>query len=156
MALQPMKMDYQKPVKQNVKKTVKSKISHQANQWYKTESSKLSKLQEINKRKKIIKREKYVTQFKGTEVSLLIKARSRMLNLKNNFKGQFKGDVSCPRCDLGIDDENHLFTSRPKLKNLHVKYEIHGFEDVFESTNLEKLRKVAWFLKEAHLENRVV
>ena len=96
MALQPIKMDYQKPVKQNGKKIVKSKISHQANQWYKTESSKLSELQEINKRKKIIKREKYVTQFKRTEVSLLIKARSRMLNLKNNFKGQFKGDVSCP------------------------------------------------------------
>ena len=82
------------------KKIVKSKISHQANQWYKTGSSKLSRLQEIHKRKKIIKREKYVTQFKRTEVSLLIKARSRMLNLKNNFKGQFKGDVSCPRCDL--------------------------------------------------------
>ena len=57
-----MKMDYQKPLKQNGKKIVKSKISHQANQWYKTESSELSKLQETNKRKKIIKREKYVTQ----------------------------------------------------------------------------------------------
>ena len=44
------------------KKIVKSKISHQANQCYKTEPSELSKLQEINKRKKIIKREKYVTQ----------------------------------------------------------------------------------------------
>ena len=33
-------------------KIVKSKVSHEANQWYKTESSKLSKLQEINKRKK--------------------------------------------------------------------------------------------------------
>ena len=76
------------------KKIVKSKISHQENQCYKTESSKLSKLQEINKRKKV--REKYVTQFKRSEVSLLLKARSRMLNLKNNFKGQFKGDVSCP------------------------------------------------------------
>ena len=43
------------------KKIVQSKISHQANQWYKTESSKLSKLQEIKKREKIIKREKYVT-----------------------------------------------------------------------------------------------
>ena len=138
------------------KKTVKGKISHQANQWYKTESSKLSKLEEINKRKKIIKREKYVTQFKRTEVSLLIKARSRMLNLKNNFKGQFKGDVSCSRCDLGISDENHVFTNCPKLKNLHVKYEIHGFEGVFENTNLQKLRKVAWFLKEANLESWVV
>ena len=76
------------------KKIVKSKISHQENQCYKTESSKLSKLQEINKRKKV--REKYVTQFKRSEVSLLIKARSRMLNLKNNFKGQFKGDVFMP------------------------------------------------------------
>ena len=73
-----------------------------------------------------------------------------------NFK-QIKGDVSCPRCDLGIDDENHVFTSCPKLKNLnHVKYEIHDLEDVFENTNLEKLRKLAWFLKEANLESWVV
>ena len=90
------------------KKIVKSKISHQANWWYKTKSSKLSKLQEINKRKKIMKREKYVTQFKRSEVSLLIKARSGMLNLKNNFKGQFN-EVSCPQCDLVIDDENHIY-----------------------------------------------
>ena len=73
-----------------MEKIVKGKISHQANQWYKTESSKLSKLQETNKRKKIIKREKYVTQFKRTEVSLLIKARSRMLNLKNTSKDNLK------------------------------------------------------------------
>ena len=79
-------MDCQKPVKQYGKKIVKSKVSLQANQWYETESSELSQLQEINKTKKIVKREKYVTQFKRSEVSLLIKARSRILNLKNNFK----------------------------------------------------------------------
>ena len=56
------------------------KYSYQENQWHKTKSSKLSKLQEINKRKKIIKRGKYVAQFKMSEVSLLIKVRSRMLN----------------------------------------------------------------------------
>ena len=55
-----------------------------------------------------------------------------MLNL-NNFKTQFNGDVSRPRCDLGIDDEDHEFTSCAKLKNLHAKYEIHGFEDIFEN-----------------------
>ena len=87
---------------------------------------------------------------KRSEVSLLIKARSRMLNLKNNFNGQFKGDVSCPRCDLGIDDQNHVFNSCAKLKNLHEKYDI---EDIFENINLEKPRKVAWFLREANLES---
>ena len=39
-----------------------------------------------------------------------------MLNLKNKFKGQFRGDVSCPQCDLGKDDQNHEFTSCVKLK----------------------------------------
>ena len=73
-----------------------------------------------------------MTQFKRSEVSLLIKARSKLLNL-NNFKAQFNGDVSRPRCDLGIDDENHVFTSCAKLKNFHAKYEIHGFEDTFEN-----------------------
>ena len=79
-----------------------------------------------------------------------------MLNLKNNFKGQFRADVSCPRCDLGTDDENHIFTSCVKLKNLHGKYEIHGFQDVFENINLEKLRKVVWFLREENLESWVM
>ena len=79
-----------------------------------------------------------------------------MLNLKNIFKGQFKSDVSCSRYDLGIDDENHVFTSSAKLKNLHGKCEIHGIEDVFENINLEKLRKVALFLREANLESWVV
>ena len=97
-----------------------------------------------------------MTQFKRSEVSLLVKARSRMLNLKHNFKGQFRGDVSCPRCDLGTDDENHVFTSCVKLKNLHGKYEIHGFQDVSENINLEKLRKVVWFLREENLESWVV
>ena len=41
----------------------------------------------------------------GSCCSSIKNAGSRMLNLKNSFKGQFKGDVSCPRCDLGIDDE---------------------------------------------------
>ena len=92
----------------------------------------------MDKTKKIIKSEKCVTQVKRSEVSLLIKTRSRMLNLKNNFKGQFKGDVSCLRCDLGIDDENHVFAR---------------FQDVLENINLEKLRKVVWFLREANLES---
>ena len=97
-----------------------------------------------------------MTQFKRSEVSLLVKARSRMLNLKHNFKWQFRGDVSCPRCDLGTDDENHVFTSCAKLKNLHGKYKIHGFQDVSENINLEKLRKVVWFLREENLERWVV
>ena len=122
-------MDCQKPVKQYGKKIVKSKVGLQTNQWCETESSELSQLQEINKTKKIVKREKYVTQFKRSEVSLLIKARSRILNLKNNFKWQFTGDVSCPRCDLRIDDENHLFTSSAKLEDLYGKYQIHRFQD---------------------------
>lgn len=35
MTLQLMKMDYQKSVNQIGKKTVKSKIRHQENQWHK-------------------------------------------------------------------------------------------------------------------------
>lgn len=79
----------------------------------------------MDKTKKIIKSEKCVTQVKRSEVSLLIKARLRILNLKHNFKGQCKGGISCPPCDLGINDENHVFTSCAKLKNLHAKYKVH-------------------------------
>ena len=61
-----------------------------------------------------------------------------------------------PRCDREIDDENQVFTSCAKLKNLHTKYETNRFEDVFENKNLKKLRKVAWFLRKANLESWVV
>ena len=79
------------------------KRRHQANKWYKTESSILSKLLWINKRKKIVKRAKYVMQLKSSQISWLLKATSRMLNLKTKFKGWIKGEVS-HRCDLRIND----------------------------------------------------
>ena len=58
----------QKTIKAKCRKMVKIKITHQANHWYKKQSSKLSKLQEINKRKKIIRRQKYLMQLKSYEV----------------------------------------------------------------------------------------
>ena len=62
-------------------------------------------------------------QFKRSDVSLVTKARSGMLNLKNNFKGQFKSDVSCPQFHLGIDDENHVFTTTTKVKKKELNRE---------------------------------
>lgn len=58
-------------------------------------------------------------QFKRSKVSLLIKARPRMLNLKNYFKGS----VSCPWCDLEIDDKNHVFTTTTKDKKKELNWE---------------------------------
>ena len=57
-----------KTIKTKCRKMVKSTISHQTNHWCKIEFSKLSKLQEIIERKKIIRREKYLMQFKSYEV----------------------------------------------------------------------------------------
>ena len=104
-----------KTSKAKCKKVLKRKISDQANQCYKKESSKLSKTSRNKKRKKIIKGEKVIMQFKRSEHSLSMKARSITLNLtiltgKTVFYAvQYKNGC------LVISDLFHLFTQSIKF-----------------------------------------
>ena len=40
-----------------------------------------------------------------------------------------------------------------ETKNLDMKYEINGFDNVFENKNLMQLKQVLRFLRKANLEN---
>ena len=81
----------------------------QLNEEYCTKKSiNLSKLKTLNKYKREPKREQYIKSLTRSEASVIFKLRTRMLNLKNNFRNNKKGDISCQRYHKEIDNEQHL------------------------------------------------
>lgn len=130
------------------KKTIKKATWIKANQWYDEESKRLSKLKVLRKYKTSIKKESYVTQLTRSETSLIFKSRTRMLNLKENFKNNYKNDLKCPRCKEETDSETHLFENCKPLKKLYEKFNIKQFEEIFKMVEVGHFKNITSFLKE--------
>ena len=76
-----------------------------------------------------------------------------MLNLKNNFRNNTKGDILCPRFHKEIDNEQHLFERCNQLEDLYQEYKIKNYEKIFESrTKMDRLQEIVEFVKEIRLE----
>ena len=52
-------------------------------------------------------RPKYMKELKRTEASTIFKARTRMLDVKNNFKGKYK-DTKCRKCTETVESQEHV------------------------------------------------
>ena len=90
------------------KKLLQKKLVQLNNQYCTKKSIDLSKLTTSSKYKKEPKRE-YIKSLTWSEASIIFKLRTRMLNLKNNFRNNTNWDILCPRCYKEIDNEQHLF-----------------------------------------------
>ena len=117
----------------------------QLNTEYCTKKSiNLSKLTTLSKYKKEPKREQYIKSLTRSEASIIFKLRTRMLNLKNNFRNNTNGDILCPRCHKEIDNKQHLFERCIQLEDLYRKYKIKSYEEIFESkTKIGRLKETA-------------
>jgi len=76
----------------------------------------------------------------------IFQARTRMLPLKNNFKGSHKDDhLECPRCNKegSLDNEEHLLT---ECEHTHTEDGKFSPEDIF-SKNLDTLNALATTIK---------
>ena len=51
-----------------------------------------------------------------------------MLNLKNNFRNNTKGDILCLRCHN--ENEQYLFERCNQLEDLYQKYKIESYEEI--------------------------
>ena len=89
------------------KKLVKIKIEEKPNEIYKNECEKLKKLKCLNQYKAKVKRERYMDILKQKQTRILFKLRTRMINVRNNFKNKYE-DLMCTRCKKEIDDEKYL------------------------------------------------
>ena len=52
-------------------------------------------------------RSKYMKELKRIEASTIFKARTRMLDVKNNFRGKYK-DTKCRKCTETIKSQEHV------------------------------------------------
>ena len=79
--------------------------------------------------------------FTVTQSRLLFKIRSRMLDVKMNFKNHYNDDITlliCDQCNSGeVDDQSHILSCKvlENTKNITVKY-----SDLF-SRNLKIVKK---------------
>ena len=133
---------------------VKTKIKKKANELYKKECENLKKLKYLNQTKTEIKCEKYINSLKQKKAIIMFTLRTRMINLRNNFRNKYQ-DYMCPRCENDIDDEEHLFNKCEKLKALRKKYDINNYFEVFdEQITIERMMAIVNFIEEAGIEKK--
>ena len=84
-------------------------------------------------------------QISIAEAKFIFLARTRMLDLRNNFRNKYP-DVSCPNCYSAIDDQEHLLTCTKLVDGVELVYGSIKYEDVFHS-KLEDVVKVSRILQ---------
>ena len=76
-----------------------------------------------------------------------------MIHLKKKFRNIYKHDILCPRWRKEQDMEEHVFGKCEKLKDLCVKYNILGYEEVFNNNiTIERLKQIVKFIEELNLK----
>ena len=120
-----------------------------ANYIVRDQASGLSKMTKLLGTKDHIKREDYVSSLPLYKTTLLFKARCRMLNFKNNFRGT-NTDLSCDLCQADVEDDDHIFDTCPALDAVRNDLQITR-EELFQSdVTAERMAAIADFL--CHVE----
>ena len=104
--------------KYRVKKQVKNKMKTYFKKKLENEAKNKSKIQSlINKSKTWTPYEarEYMTKLTRTQTSLIFKARTRMLNIKDNMRGGFKENMTCRICNTEVETQKHIFEECSKL-----------------------------------------
>ena len=69
-----------------------------------------------NTKWKVGERPKYMKELTRQEASIIFKARTRMLDVKNNFRGKYK-DAKCRKCPENIETQKHVLETCPGIHN---------------------------------------
>ena len=89
-------------------------------------------------------------RFTPETVNMLFKFRTRMHNVKNNFRNNYKqSSILCPLCNVEDDTQEHLFVCQAILERCDVLQSQESevaYEDIF-SPDVNILLKVAHVLK---------
>jgi len=59
-------------------------------------------------------RPKYMNKLTRTEASTIFKARTRMLDVKNNYRGKYN-DTKCRKCDAETETQEHILEECPGI-----------------------------------------
>lgn len=95
-----------------------------------------SKLQYLEKTEEVYttKRKNYIQKLNRKEASTIFKLRTRMLDVKCNYKGSYT-NLSCRLCGISQETQDHILFDCQKNPDKINK------EDVFQDSDMSKLKK---------------
>ena len=93
----------------------------------------------------------FLTQLGQRQAAAIFRLRTRMLNLKTNFKTNHSS-LTCTRCSSNaLDNEAHILKC-PSFSTQRDKYEITSFDEIYRGTaSVDFLSRTAAFLIECDL-----
>ena len=136
--------------KSTFKKLIKNHIADAAFKELMNTKEKHSKLDSIQYTE--FKTQTYLksnSEFSNDEKYLLIKLRTRMCEMKSNYKNKYN-NIQCELCKVSIDEQSHLFYCEKILQNCKNMAEnvTIEYEDIF-SLNIHKQVQATRLIKEA-------
>ena len=140
--------DIKNTSKNEFKKFLKGKIEEKAFGYLIEKKNKHSKMSDLKYDKlKIQDYLKPESKLLNSERNFILQIRSRMLNVKNNFKSSFRNNLDCRVCLNGIlEDQSHILVCVELNKNCLSANDDLSYEDIF-SDNTKNLIEVSRRLK---------
>ena len=97
-------------------------------------------------------------QVYSTTAKNIFKWRTRMFELKNNFKTKYS-NFSCPLCFKHLDDDESLLTceilNSPKSENINLNYKDLFKQDVEKMLSIGKSLQEAWTVRNVLLSDNL-
>ena len=117
--------------KNNAKNIINKAVKHKFLEKLKqtgAEKSKVSNL--INNENYVeLRMQKYLTKLTRQEASIIFKTKTRMLDVKNNYKNKYN-DLKCRKCKTAEETQQHILQECPAIhtnNQLRIEtYEVHG------------------------------
>jgi len=128
------------------KPSVKHKIKTKTAAYFKIkidkagqDKSKVKYLTEGKQEWKPMERQRYLNELSRTKASIIFQARTRMLDIKNNFRNKYPS-LKCRRCDAADETQEHVLET---CKSLHPDPSHSVKKEEIFSNNPVELRETA-------------
>ena len=143
------------------KDTVKRKIKQKTMQYFKSKiekdgenKSKVKYLLDGIQDWKPCNRQKYMMKLSRINASTIFKARTRMIDAKNNFRGMYEPNLLCRACKVEIETQEHILEECPVLHpndtNKTMKNQIFEENTTLLKTTAQNIRKTMEKLYDLH------
>ena len=112
------------PSKLSWKNEVKTKINNHTESKLKAEIGRMTKLENIDAQKENFSAKSYLSDLNLNQVRTKFKLRSRMVEVKNNFKGgRTAVNLLCDSCESSLETQDHILFC-PAYSDLRIDMDL--------------------------------
>ena len=134
--------------KSKLKHILKNSTEEKALEELEKKKAKHSKV--MNIKHKQIKMQKYLKsnglKMNQEEVQTIFKLRSRMTNVKTNFRGKYD-NFECELCNEEDENQKHMLECKEIMKKIKVEVKIPEYDELFKGNVREQLEIAKAFLE---------